>query len=145
MRALIQRVQEARVRVDADVIGEIGAGLLILLGVGKGDERKDAAHLVKKICELRIFEDDGGKMNLSVEQVGGALLVVSQFTLYGDCKKGRRPSFFDAMPPEEASVLVDHFIDLARARGRAVETGRFGANMAVELVNDGPVTLWLET
>jgi len=144
MRALIQRVSEARVRVDQAVVGEISRGILIFLGVGRGDDEGHAAYLVKKITELRIFEDDEGRMNLGLADIGGSLLVVSQFTLYGDTRKGRRPSFFDAMPPEHAQPLVDRFVELARERGFTVETGVFGAHMDVELVNDGPVTLWLE-
>ena len=145
MRAVVQRVSEARVRVDQEITGEIGPGLLILLGAGKGDTADDVPPLVKKICELRIFEDDQGKMNLDLSQVGGALLVVSQFTLYGDTKKGRRPSFFDALEPVAAAALVDTFVAQARAKGFRVATGRFGAHMRVELVNDGPVTLWLDS
>jgi D-aminoacyl-tRNA deacylase len=145
MRALVQRVTSASVRVGEEIVGEIQHGLLVLLGAGKGDTEKDVPLLVKKVCELRIFEDDQGKMNLDLAQVGGALLVVSQFTLYGDTRKGRRPSFFDALAPDAADALVNLFVAQARAKGFRVETGRFGAQMAVSLVNDGPVTLWLDT
>jgi D-tyrosyl-tRNA(Tyr) deacylase len=145
MRAVVQRVASASVKVGDEVTGAIGKGLLVLLGAGKGDSPQDVALMVKKVCELRIFEDPDGKMNLDLSQAQGALLVVSQFTLYGDTRKGRRPSFFDAMPPDDADALVNLFVSQARARGFQVETGRFGAHMAVSLLNDGPVTLWLDT
>ncbi|MCB9731549.1 MAG: D-tyrosyl-tRNA(Tyr) deacylase [Deltaproteobacteria bacterium] len=148
MRAVVQRVSEAQVEVDGELVGRVepGApGLLVLLGAGKGDGDADADFLADKICGLRIFEDDGGKMNLSLEDVGGSLLVVSQFTLYGDCRKGRRPSFVDALEPVAAARLVERFVARARTHLRSVETGRFQAHMVVSLVNDGPVTLILES
>src|SRR5580704_6897362 len=139
MRALIQRVTSARVEVDGAVVGEIGPGLLVLLGVAKTDSEKDADFLAAKIVNLRIFADAEGKMNLSVLEAGGALLVVSQFTLYGDCRKGRRPGFDAAAPAETARALYEWFVDAARMTGVRVETGVFQAHMAVSLVNDGPV------
>lgn len=145
MRAVVQRVSEARVEVDGRVTGQIGLGLMVLLGVGKGDDESSADWLVDKIAGLRIFRDSEGKMNLSVEQSGGALLVVSQFTLYGDTRRGRRPSFDDAAPPAEANRLYEYFVDRARARGLRVETGVFQAMMSVHLVNEGPVTLICES
>ncbi|MEO8026679.1 MAG: D-aminoacyl-tRNA deacylase [Bryobacteraceae bacterium] len=141
MRALIQRVREARVEVDGSVTGAIGPGLLILLGVAKEDDEAAAQWLVDKIAGLRIFEDAGGKMNVSVAETGGSLLVVSQFTLYGDTRKGRRPSFDAAAPPDIARRLYEFFVERARATGMRVETGVFQATMQVHLVNDGPVTL----
>lgn len=147
MRAVVQRVSEARVRVAGEVIGEVRPGrpgLVVLLGAGHGDGEGEARWLADKICGLRVFEDDDGKMNLGLEDVGGSLLVVSQFTLYGDCRKGRRPSFVGALEPERAAELFDVFVARARERLDHVETGRFGAHMAVEMVNDGPVTLLLE-
>ena len=145
MRALIQRVTSARVEVDGVVVGEIGPGLLVLLGVAKTDSEKDADFLAAKIVNLRIFADAEGKMNLSVLEAGGALLVVSQFTLYGDCRKGRRPGFDAAAPSETARALYERFVDAARMTGVRVETGVFQAHMAVSLVNDGPVTLLVES
>lgn len=145
MRAVVQRVSEARVEVDGKITGSIGLGLMVLLGVGKGDDEPSADWLVDKIAGLRIFPDSDGKMNLSVEQSGGALLVVSQFTLYGDTRRGRRPSFDDAAPPDEANRLYEYFVQRARARGLKVETGVFQAMMSVHLVNEGPVTLICET
>lgn len=145
MRAVVQRVSEARVEVDGKITGSIGPGLLILLGVGNGDDEPSAGWLVDKIAGLRIFPDSDGKMNLSVEQSGGALLVVSQFTLYGDTRRGRRPSFDDAAPPGEANRLYEYFVQRARARGLKVETGVFQAMMSVHLVNEGPVTLICES
>jgi len=144
MRALLQRVTEARVTVDGRVTGEIGAGLLVLLGVSRVDTEADAEFVARKVLNLRIFEDENSKMNRSLLDTGGAMLVVSQFTLYGDCRKGRRPSFDDAAPAEQARALYDHFVVLARGSVR-VETGIFQAHMAVSLVNDGPVTLIVET
>ncbi len=144
MRALLQRVTEARVVVDEAVTGEIGPGLLVLLGVSKQDTEADADFVAQKILNLRIFEDDQGKMNLSVLDTGGALLVVSQFTLYGDCRKGRRPSFDDAAPAEQARALYEYFVAAAR-RSVRVETGIFQAHMSVSLTNDGPVTLIVES
>ncbi len=145
MRALIQRVTEASVTVEAEVVGAIERGLLILLGVGQADDEAAGRLLAKKIVNLRIFADDEGKFNRSLAEVGGAALVVSQFTLFADTRKGRRPSFVHAAPPEQAAPLVDQFCDVLRSQGIAVATGRFGAMMQVHLVNDGPVTIWLDT
>lgn len=145
MRALLQRVTRAGVSVDGAVVGEIGAGLLILLGVAKPDTAVDAEFLAEKILNLRIFADAAGKMNLSLLDTQGGLLVVSQFTLYGDCRKGRRPGFDAAAPPDHARGLYEHFVEIARRSGLRVETGVFRAHMEVSLINDGPVTLMLET
>jgi D-tyrosyl-tRNA(Tyr) deacylase len=145
MRALLQRVTQASVVVDGAVVGGIGAGLLILLGVAKPDTTSDAALLVDKILNLRIFTDAEGKMNRSLRDTAGSLLVVSQFTLYGDCRKGRRPGFDAAAPAEQARTLYESFVEIARRSGLRVETGVFHAHMEVTLVNDGPVTLMLET
>jgi D-tyrosyl-tRNA(Tyr) deacylase len=145
MRAVVQRVAGAKVEVDGAVVGEIGAGLLVLLGVGKPDTAADADYLAEKIIGLRIFSDSAGKMNLSLGEAGGAMLAVSQFTLYGDCRKGRRPSFDHAAPAEQARALYEHFVAAARALGVRVETGVFQAHMAVSLLNDGPVTLLVES
>ena len=145
MRAVIQRVSRAQVRVDGKTTGEIGPGLLILLGVGQGDTLREADYLLDKIINLRIFEDVGGKMNLSLLETGGQLMVISQFTLYADCRKGRRPSFTDAGPPAEAQKLYDYFVGSARQRGLQVATGVFQALMEVELVNSGPVTILLDS
>ncbi len=145
MRAVIQRVSSASVSVEGRTVGEIGAGLLVLLGVARGDAEREAVWTADKIAGLRIFEDDGGKMNLSVQEVGGAVLVVSQFTLLADCRKGRRPSFVGAAPPEEAERLYRMVADRLRETGLPVETGLFQAHMQVSLVNDGPVTVILET
>lgn len=145
MRAVVQRVTEASVRVSGETIGRIGPGLLVLLGVRREDDPGAADFLARKITSLRIFEDAAGKMNRSVKEAGGQVLVVSQFTLYGDCRKGRRPSFVDAAPPEIAAALYERFVDKVRQEGTAVQTGRFGARMAVSLVNDGPVTLIVES
>jgi len=145
MRAVLQRVSEARVRVNGEIVGEIGRGLLVLLGVGQGDGEADARFLTEKTAGLRIFEDAQGKMNLSVEDIAGAVLVVSQFTLYGDCRQGRRPGFSAAAPPELADALYRQFVEGLRKRGLPVATGIFQAEMAVELVNDGPVTLLLDS
>ncbi len=145
MKAVIQRVAEAGVEVGGETVGKIGRGILILLGVEKGDGEPDADWLAEKIVNLRIFEDEGGKMNLSVREIGGELLAVSQFTLAGNCAKGRRPSFDTAAPPEEANRLYECFVGNLRARGMKVETGVFQAMMQVSLVNDGPVTFILES
>ena len=145
MRALLQRVTEARVTVDQVISGEIGAGLLVLLGVSKLDTEADAEFVAQKVLNLRIFEDENGKMNRSLLDTGGAMLVVSQFTLYGDCRKGRRPSFDDAAPAEQARALYEKFVNIAHRAGPRVETGIFQAHMAVSLVNDGPVTLIVES
>lgn len=145
MRAVVQRVSQAIVTVDGLVVGEIGAGVLVLLGITHGDGEAQAAYLARKIAGLRVFEDAAGKMNLTLADVGGAVLVVSQFTLYGDVRKGRRPSFTDAAAPEIAEPLYARFCRLLAAEGATVAQGVFQAHMAVQLVNDGPVTLWLDT
>jgi D-tyrosyl-tRNA(Tyr) deacylase len=145
MRAVVQRVSRARVTVKGETVGEIGLGLLVLLGVGAGDTRPEADYLVEKTIGLRIFEDAGGKMNLSVAEVGGGLLVVSQFTLYGDARRGKRPSFDGAAPPEQARELYEYFVEKVRASGVRSETGRFQETMQVELVNEGPVTILLDS
>lgn len=145
MRAVVQRVSGARVEVDGEIAGAIGRGLLVLLGVAKTDTAADAAYLADKVVGLRIFADEAGKMNRSVAEAGGDLLVVSQFTLYGDTHKGRRPSFDLAAPPELARSLYEQFVELCRERGVTVRTGIFQAMMSVHLVNDGPVTLICES
>lgn len=145
MRAVVQRASRARVTVDAKVAGEIGSGMLVFLGVGREDGEKDAEFLAEKITNLRIFPDADRKMNLSLLDAGGAMLVVSQFTLQGDCRKGRRPAFTAAAPPEKAEPLYERFIARVEERGAPVASGRFGAVMEVEIVNDGPVTLLLDT
>ena len=145
MRAVIQRVSEARVHVDGKVTGAIGRGILILLGVAKTDGEAEAEQLAEKIHRLRLFNDEQGRMNLSLADVGGAALAVSQFTLHGDCRKGRRPSFDRAAPAEQAKALYQTFIEALRRRGTQVATGVFQAMMDVELVNDGPVTLLVDT
>lgn len=145
MRAVLQRVSQASVTVGGEVVDRIGPGLLVLLGVGKGDTDQDAEALARKIVELRVFQDGAGKMNLSLKEAGGSLLVVSQFTLYGDTRKGRRPSFDLAAPPEEARRLYERFVEAARALGVEVATGVFQAMMSVSLVNEGPVTLLVES
>ena len=145
MRALLQRVTRASVTVDGQRVGAIGPGWLVLLGVRAGDSAADVKYLVDKILNLRAFNDEAGKMNRSVIDTRGAILVVSQFTLYGDCRKGRRPGFSDAAPPDLANELYETFIAAAKASGTPVETGKFQAHMDVELVNDGPVTFILES
>jgi len=145
MRAVIQRVKEARVEVGGQLTGAIGPGLLVLLGVAKTDSEKDAEYLVEKVLHLRIFPDSDGKMNRNVAEAGGGLLVVSQFTLYGDCRKGRRPSFDLAAGPQEAARLYEYFVRAVRKGSVAVETGLFQAHMQVYLVNDGPVTIICES
>ena len=145
MRAVVQRVKESSVTVNGVCIGKIGKGLMVLLGVAEGDTRREADFLVDKILNLRIFEDEDGKMNLSLKNTGGALLVVSQFTLLGDCRKGRRPSFIQAAGPEKAEELYEYFVEKAKENGISVETGRFRAMMDVALINDGPVTLIMES
>lgn len=144
MRAVIQRVTSASVTVEDKIVGQIGHGIMILLGIEKGDAEAQADWLVDKICGLRMFPNSDGKMNLSVQDIGGALLVVSQFTLAGNCSKGKRPSFDTAAPTEEGKRLYDYFVTVARRSGIAVETGIFQADMQVSLVNDGPVTFILE-
>jgi D-tyrosyl-tRNA(Tyr) deacylase len=145
MKALIQRVKQAQVTVDDRQVSAIGPGILVLLGVQDGDTEKDAEYLVEKIVHLRIFEDDQGKMNRSLKDLGLALLVVSQFTLLGDCRKGRRPSFIRAAPPDQAEQLYNYFIEKARGSGVPVAGGTFQALMGVSLINHGPVTLMLDT
>jgi D-tyrosyl-tRNA(Tyr) deacylase len=145
MRAVVQRVSRAKVTVSGEISGEIGPGLLVLLGVGRDDTEASAEYLADKVVGLRIFEDDAGKMNRSVADVGGAVLAVSQFTLYGDVRKGKRPSFADASPPEKARGLYEQFVKRVRAAGLRCETGRFQEMMQVELVNEGPVTILLDS
>jgi D-tyrosyl-tRNA(Tyr) deacylase len=145
MKACVQRVSRAQVTVAGEICGRIGHGMLVLLGVAQGDEQSDARQLADKLAGLRIFEDQNKKMNLSLGDVGGAMLVVSQFTLLGDCRKGRRPSFDAAAPPEMAEKLYEDFIQYLSAQGIPVATGRFREHMQVELTNDGPVTLLLDT
>lgn len=145
MRAVIQRVTRCRVEVSGATVGEIGAGLLVLLGVNRNDSEAAADYLVEKIIGLRIFEDDAGKMNLSVQDKSGELLVVSQFTLYGDVRRGKRPSFDAAARPEEARRLYEYFVEKVRAAGLRCETGQFQATMEVELVNSGPVTILVDS
>ena len=145
MRAVVQRVSEARVRVAGEEVGRINQGILVLLGVGHQDGRQDAEYMAEKVVHLRIFADEQGKMNRSLLDVGGGLLAVSQFTLWGDCRKGRRPSFVAAAEPAEAEVLYEAFINHARSLGVTVSSGRFQEMMEVFLVNDGPVTLLLDS
>ena len=145
MRAVVQRVSRAEVQVEAASVGTIGPGLLVLLGVGQEDGPEEAQFLAEKIVQLRIFSDAEGKFNLSALDVGGGVLVVSQFTLFADTRRGRRPSFTNASPPDVAAPLVERFMEAVRASGLTVAGGRFGAHMAVELVNDGPVTIVLDT
>ncbi|MGK2944839.1 MAG: D-aminoacyl-tRNA deacylase [Desulfuromonadales bacterium] len=145
MRAIIQRVRQASVIVAEQTVAAIGQGLMVLLGVAQGDTSQDAAYLADKTAGLRIFADDGGKMNCSVEDILGSILVVSQFTLLGDCRKGRRPGFTDAAPPELADALYQDYVNILRSRGITVATGVFRADMQVALVNDGPVTIMLDS
>jgi D-tyrosyl-tRNA(Tyr) deacylase len=145
MRVVVQRVSEARVDVDGEAVGQIGRGLLVLVGVAEGDVDQDAEWLSEKVSSLRIFEDSNGKMNLSVHDVRGSILAVSQFTLLGDCRKGRRPSYDKAARPEEAERLYGKFVETLRAKGLPVGEGTFQARMKVHLVNDGPVTLMLDS
>lgn len=145
MRAVLQRVTRASVRVDGETVGEIGPGLLVLLGVARDDSEEDARYVLEKTVGLRVFDDDEGRMNRSVVEAGGSLLVVSQFTLYGDVRRGRRPSWIEAAPPELAETLYEHFVEEARRSVGRVETGGFRRMMEVELVNDGPVTILLDS
>jgi D-tyrosyl-tRNA(Tyr) deacylase len=145
MRAVVQRVRSARVEIGGQVVGAVGRGLLAYVGFGRGDTAEDRAWVLQKIVGLRVFEDDAGKMNKSLADVGGALLLVSQFTLYGDVRRGRRPSFDDAMPPEEAELAYAAAVGEAAAMGVRVETGRFRADMLVSSDNDGPVTIWIDS
>ncbi len=145
MRAVVQRVAEAEVTVAGETVGRIGAGLVVYLGVGRGDSAADCRYLAEKIAGLRIFEDDSGRMNLSVRETGGSILCLSQFTLYGDCRKGRRPSFTAAALPEEAAGLFEEFCSRLREAGLPLATGRFGATMRINQVNDGPVTILLDS
>jgi D-tyrosyl-tRNA(Tyr) deacylase len=145
VRALVQRVTEARVRIEGEVVGEIGSGLCVLVGATHDDDATTARKLAEKVWHLRVFDDADGVMNVSLADAGGAALVVSQFTLYGDTRRGRRPSWVAAARPEEAEPLVDELVSALRELGATVATGRFGADMQVELTNDGPVTLLLET
>lgn len=145
MRAVVQRVSRARVSVGPEVAGEIAGGLLVLLGVAKEDSESDADYLADKIAGLRVFEDGNGKMNTAVGEAGGSVLVVSQFTLYGDVRRGKRPSFDAAAPPERARTLYEYFVDRVRAAGLRCETGRFQEMMQLDLVNDGPVTILLDS
>jgi D-tyrosyl-tRNA(Tyr) deacylase len=145
MRAVVQRVSSAQVTVAGEVVGQIAHGFLVLVGIAHSDGEAEAAYLARKIVGLRVFEDNDGKMNLSLRDIGGAVLAVSQFTLYGDVRKGRRPSFIDAARPEQAEPLYQRFCQLLAAEGVAVEQGVFQAHMQIALVNDGPVTIWLDT
>jgi D-tyrosyl-tRNA(Tyr) deacylase len=145
MRAVVQRVTAARVEVKGEVVGRIDAGLVAFVGIGKADGEDEARQLVDKIVGLRVFEDDAGKMNRALAEVGGGLLLVSQFTLFADTRRGRRPGFDQAMIPERAEPIYQHVVELARERHPTVATGRFGSDMRVVVDNDGPVTLWLDT
>lgn len=145
MRAVVQRVTRAKVTVDGETTGEIGRGLAVLLGIGQEDNERDIGYLSEKIINLRIFEDENGKMNISLPDIKGELLVVSQFTLYGDCRKGKRPSYEKAARPDTAELLYGKFVEQCRNFGVKTETGRFQAMMQVELINDGPVTLLLDS
>ena len=145
MRAVLTRVKSASVAIDGEVVGKIGQGFLILLGVGPEDNEQTCRYLAEKALGLRVFEDENGKMNLGLEQVGGQVLVVSQFTLYGNCRKGRRPSFVEAAPPDLGNALYEKFLAICQELGYPPQHGQFGADMQVESVNDGPVTLILDT
>lgn len=145
MRAVVQRVKQSSVKAGNEIVGQIGSGLLVLLGVARSDTASDANYMVNKIINLRIFEDQDGKMNRSLIDTGGELLAVSQFTLLADCRKGRRPSFVDAAEPQQATDLYEKFVDLVREKGVSVQTGRFQAMMEVALINDGPVTIIIES
>ncbi len=145
MRAVVQRVKESSVKVEEEIISSIGLGFMVLLGIGKEDSVEDVKYLKDKIINLRVFEDEGGKMNLSLKDVAGDLLVVSQFTLYGDCRKGRRPNFMNALGGEEAESLYELFIEECKREGITVQSGCFGAEMEVHIINDGPVTILLDS
>ena len=146
MRVVVQRSSRAQVRIDGAVVGSIGQGFMLLVGITEGDTKAQAELLAKKVAQMRVFEDEQGKMNLGMQEVGGAILSISQFTLYADCKKGNRPSFIKAARPETAEPLYNYFNDLLRTQyGLQVETGRFGADMKVDFINDGPVTILLDT
>lgn len=145
MRAVVQRVKSARVTVEDEVVGEIGPGLVVFLGVGEDDTCDDLSYLVDKVANLRVFEDDDGKMNLSALQLGLQVLIVSQFTLWGDCRRGRRPSFSHAAPPEKAVAMYEEYVRRLQGAGLSVETGRFQATMTVSVENDGPVTILLDS
>jgi D-tyrosyl-tRNA(Tyr) deacylase len=146
MRVVVQRCSRAEVRIDGVAVGQIEKGFMLLVGITDGDTRKEADLLAKKIAQLRVFEDEAGKMNLALSDIGGAILSISQFTLYADCRKGNRPSFIRAARPETAAPLYDYFNDILRTQyGIRVETGRFGADMKVDFINDGPVTILLDT
>lgn len=145
MRAVVQRVQRGSVTVGEEIVGKIGHGLVVLLGVGRGDTADDARYLADKISQLRIFDDSQGKLNLSLQDRGGSVLAISQFTLFGDCRKGRRPSYSEAAPPEEARELYEVFVQRLVCLGQQVATGRFQEHMVVEIINDGPVTLLLDS
>lgn len=145
MRAVVQRATKGKVTIQGETVGEIGQGLVVLLGVGQEDDEEDLEYLASKIVNLRIFYDEEGKMNRSVKDVGGQMLVVSQFTLYGDCRKGRRPSFIKAAPPDKANELYEEFVKRIEAEGITVATGRFQEEMLVEIHNDGPVTILLDS
>ncbi len=145
MKVVIQRVREAKVEVDNKIVGSIGKGFLVLVGITHTDTEKEADYLANKLCKMRIFEDENGKMNLSLKDVGGELLIVSQFTLYADCAKGNRPSFIEAARPEQATPLYEYFCKKCEEQGIKVEKGVFGAHMEVSLLNDGPVTIVLES
>lgn len=144
MRIVIQRAEKAKVSVDGEVVGQISKGFMVLVGVGPEDTKQNADFLVNKMCNLRVFEDEQGKMNLSIKDVGGQILAISQFTLYADCKKGNRPSFTGAAKPEQANELYEYFMEEIRKQGIKVEHGIFGAHMKVDFINDGPVTILLE-
>lgn len=145
MRGVVQRVKKASCTVDNKIFGKINKGLLLFLGVGEGDEEKDLKYLVDKVLGLRIFSDENGKMNLSLEDIEGEILIISQFTLYGDVRKGKRPSFTRSCPPEEGEKYYNKFIEEVRNRGIKAETGEFGADMEIELINDGPVTILIDS
>ena len=144
MKLVIQRVSNAKVEVNNKIVGEIKKGFLVLFGAGEGDTKEQADFLAEKLCNLRVFEDNNNKMNLSIKDIDGELLIVSQFTLYADCKKGNRPSFVNAAKPEEANELYEYFMDKCKSKVKRVEKGIFGAHMKVSLLNDGPVTIILE-